>query len=127
MNHGKMNLSNLNFTLPNEIELTSISLAPLIKDGFSYGDRILCRLLDWDKGKIELEIDKRAENPFQTTDRDEERTKWYENLENYMLDSLDFIGPMDSIEEQLAYVFFFGGDICGSLLVDLAGSSRPRR
>lgn len=120
VNHGKMNLSNLNFTLPNEIELTSVSLAPLIKDGFSYGDRILCRLLNWDKGKIELEIDKRAENPFQTTDRDEERAKWYENLENYMLDSLDFIGPMDSIEEQLAYIFFFGGDIftrkdCGSI------------
>ncbi len=120
VNSGKMNLSNLNFTLPNEIELTSISLEPLIKDGFSYGDRILCRLLDWDKGRIEVEIDKRAENPFQTTDRDVERAKWYENLENYMLDALDFLGPMDSIEEQLTYIFFFGGDIftqkdCGSI------------
>ena len=120
VNRDKMNLAEMDFMLPNEIEVTGISIEPLIKDGFAPGDRILCRLLDWDEGQIELTIDKHVENPFQVTEEDENRNKWYENLELYLIDSIDYLGPRNSIEEQLAYVFFTGADVfcnkdCGSI------------
>ena len=129
VNRDKMHLAEMDFMLPNDVEVTGISIEPLLKDGFTAGDRILCRLLDWDEGKIEIKIDKHVENPFQMTAEDEARNKWYENLELYFLDSIDFLGPRNSIEEQLAYFFFTGADIfcnkdCGSIEEFLARSKK---
>ncbi len=128
-NSGKMNLADMDFSLPSEISLTAISLEPLIKDGFRSGDRILCRLIDWDAGKIEVEIDKHDENPFQITKSDLDRNMWYENLEQYFLDSLEFLGPRGSIEEQVSWIFFTGLEIfcgrdCGSMEEFLAWSQK---
>lgn len=111
VNRGKMNLAELDFTLPNQIDVTTISLEPLLADGFASNDRILCRLLDWDEGEVELIIDRHAENPFEMSEMDIEREKWYENLENFLAESFEYIGPRNSIEEQLSYVFFAGIDI----------------
>lgn len=129
VNRDKMNLADFDFFLPNEIQVTAISLEPLLKDGLSANDRILCRLLDWDDGEVELKIDRHIENPFQVTEMDMARNKWYENLENYMLDSLDYLGPRNSIEEQLAYIFFTGAEVfceedCGSLSEFFARSKK---
>lgn len=119
-NRDKMNLAEQDFLLPNEISVTGISMEPLIKDGFSANDRILCKVKDWDEGKIEIKIDKHIGSAFEVSEEDIARNKWYENLENYILDALDFLGPRNSIEEQLAYIFLTGADVfcnedCGSL------------
>lgn len=129
VNKGKMNLADMEFTLPSEIKVTAISLEPLIEDGFSSGDRVLCRLLDWDEGEIELTIDKHSDNPFQMTESDLQREKWYDNLEQYFWDSLDYLGPRNSIEEQISMIYFTAADIfcgrdCGSMEEFLARSEK---
>ena len=96
------------FELPMHLKLTGISLEPVFeKVDFKYGDRILCRVYDWDKGIIELiPILTHKLNPFQINNEDFERQKWYEHLEKALLESFDRMGPCSSIEEQLANVFY---------------------
>ena len=96
------------FELPLHLNLTGISLEPIFeKVDFKYGDRILCRVYDWDKGIIEMiPILTHKLNPFQISTEDMERQKWYETLEKALLESFDRMGPCASIEEQLANVFY---------------------
>ena len=96
------------FELPLKLNLTGISLEPVFdKVDFKYGDRILCRVYDWDKGIIEvIPILSHKLNPFQINKEDMERQKWYESLENALMESFDRMGPCSGIEEQLANVFY---------------------
>ena len=96
------------FELPLKMSLTGVSLEPIFdKVDFKYGDRILCRVYDWDKGIIEIiPVLTHKLNPFQISAEDMERQKWYETLESALLESFDRMGPCSGIEEQLANVFY---------------------
>lgn len=97
-----------NFELPLHLNLTGFSLEPIFeKVDFKYGDRILCRVFDWDKGIIEvIPVLTHKLNPFQIGSEDFERQKWNETLEKALLESFDRMGPCSGIEEQLANVFY---------------------
>ena len=97
-----------NFELPFHLNLTGVSLEPILeKVDFKYGDRILCRVFDWDKGIVEIiPVLTHKLNPFQMSSEDFERQKWNETLEKALLESFDRMGPCSSIEEQLANVFY---------------------
>ena len=102
-----MDLASQDFELPPEVHLTVNSLEPLVKYcSFKYGDRILCRVVDWDFGRIEVVPVKRDENPMRMQTDDLERQNWYARLESDLLESFAVVGPCASIEEQLACVFF---------------------
>lgn len=96
------------FELPFKMNLTGISLEPIFdKVDFRYGDRILCRVYDWDKGIIEIiPVLTHKLNPLQISAEDIERQKWYDTLESALLESFDRMGPCSGIEEQLANVFY---------------------
>ena len=116
-----LDLAAHDFELPSEVHLTVNSLEPLVKYcGFKYGDRILCRVVDWDYGRIEVVPVKRDENPMCMQADDLERQNWYARVEADLLESFDTAGPCASIEEQLAYIFLDDGDAlctahCGSV------------
>ncbi len=103
-----LHIADNNFDLPLKLTLSGISMEPIFdKVDFKYGDRLMCRINDWDKGIIELiPVLTHKLNPFQVSQEDIERQKWYELLENALLDSFDTIGPCSGIEEQLANVFY---------------------
>jgi hypothetical protein len=110
-----LHIAERDFELPLKMNLTGISMEPIFeKVDFKYGDRILCRVYDWDKGIIELiPILEHKLNPFQISKEDMERHKWYETLENALLESFDSMGPCSGIEEQLANVFYeHRGELC---------------
>jgi hypothetical protein len=101
-----MDLASLDFELPPKVKLTSVSLQPLIKyGGFSYGDRILCRVTDWDLGQIAVMPVTREGNALQINADDMARQNWNTELEKDLLESFDLTGPCTSIEEQLAVIF----------------------
>lgn len=110
----KINLADNDFLLPSKINVTSFSIEPIIqKEGFKYGDRLLCKVIDWDKGIIEISVLHHNENPFQMNSLDIEREKWYSDFETVLLNNLEIIGPCSSIEEQLALIFAEkGSDLC---------------
>ncbi|MBM7022112.1 hypothetical protein [Treponema sp. Marseille-Q4523] len=116
-----LDLAAHDFELPSEVHLTVNSLEPLVKYcGFKYGDRILCRVVDWDYGRIEVVPVKRDENPMRMQADDLERQNWYARLESDFLESFAVAGPCASIEEQLACIFFDDGKAlctahCGSV------------
>ncbi|QSI01400.1 hypothetical protein DYE50_02245 [Treponema ruminis] len=103
-----LHIAERDFELPLKMNLTGVSLEPIFdKVDFKYGDRILCRVYDWDKGVIEvIPILEHKLNPFQISADDMERHKWYENLEKALIASFDSMGPCSGIEEQLANVFY---------------------
>lgn len=115
-----MDIASQDFELPPRVNLTANSLEPLVKyGGFRYGDRILCRVTDWDLGQIEVMPVKRDENPMQIRFEDLERQNWYDGFEKALLASFDLSGPGGSIEEQLAVVFL---DNSGKLCTQECGS-----
>ena len=97
-----------NFELPSRLQLTGVSMKRIISDcGFTYGDRFLCRVRDWDKGIIELfPLMTHKQNPFEMNTDDIERQHWNDILERALLESFDRMGPCESMEEQLANVFY---------------------
>lgn len=116
----EIELSATDFELPYKIHLTANSLAPLIKDGFKFGDRLVCQVVDWDTCVIEIGFESHNANLMQMEDSDIMRELWYKNLEKSLVDSFDILGPKKSIEEQLAMVVFDSRDLicvdnCGSI------------
>jgi hypothetical protein len=117
----EIDLAMQDFDLPPKVRLTANSLEPLVKYcGFRYGDRILCRVVDWDTGLIDVTPVKRDDNPMQIRADDLERQNWYDVLEASLLEGFARIGPCSSIEEQLARLFIQQGRMlctpeCGSV------------
>ncbi|MBO4546757.1 MAG: hypothetical protein J5700_04175, partial [Treponema sp.] len=49
------NIADTEFELPSIVKITGCDLSQFIDgDGLKAGDRIVCRVLDWDKGEIEI-------------------------------------------------------------------------
>lgn len=90
---------------PHNITLTAWSLEKIAgNQKFEYGDRILCRIIDWDSVIIEVQVKKAPQNLLLSEDAIE-REEWYSHLEDALLLSFDTHGPMSSIESQLAVLF----------------------
>ena len=96
------------FELPPKISLTGVSIERIMQDcDFKYGDRLLCRVNDWDRGIIEIfPLVTHKLNPMQVNYEDMERQHWNDMLEKALLESFDRLGPCASMDEQLANVFY---------------------
>lgn len=107
--------------LPKSTELTCWAISDL-KDGnlFEYGDRILCRVIDWFDAVIEMRVIKTTpQNNIISSDAIA-REEWYGDFENSFLKIIDKYGPCNSIQEQLQYLFLEHQD---SLCIHECGSS----
>lgn len=93
--------------LSNSVNLTGLDMSLLkTRYAFERGDRLVCRVIDWQKGIIEFYVQHDSKNRFNVGEIGEKRLAWYRKLENYLLESFEASGPCASIEEQLAGVFF---------------------
>lgn len=103
-----LRLAEQEFELPVKLSLTGVSIDRILQDcDFKYGDRFLCRVVDWGRGMIQLfPTLTHKRNPLQINDEDMARQRWNELLEKSLLESFDRLGPCASMDEQLANVFY---------------------
>ncbi|SEP99779.1 hypothetical protein SAMN04487977_102155 [Treponema bryantii] len=105
-NNTSIPLSSVQYSMPQEICLTCWPLKE-INGGqdFKYGDRILCRALNWCDGVVEMNVQSSCLSEYVISDEAVQREEWYTHFENGLLESFDKHGPASSIEEQLSYLF----------------------
>lgn len=108
------------YGLPTKTSLTGFSLEPYFQQGFEYGDRILCRILDWDQCIVETKIKKEKHRTLKFSLDDIEQSEWYSQFEDLMLKQIEKNGPCASIERQLATLMLEEQQIlcnenCGSI------------
>ena len=106
-----LDLAALDFELPSRVKITGCDLSYFIDNiGLTVGDRILCRVINWDKGVIEIKpIHKERENDsgaVQIEESDRERILWCDKFEKSLIKIIETEGPCTTIEEQLAFTFF---------------------
>ncbi len=119
------------YELPPKLKLTGFSLKKIISDtGFRKGDRLLCRVRDWDKGIIEVfpQIN-HNKNLFIICGENSDRQRWNSLLEKALLDCFDKMGPCKTIEQQLSYAFYDNrsrlcNSDCGSIHEFLKSSTK---
>ena len=104
-------ISQTEFELPATVKLTGCDLSAFIDEkGLRAGDRIVCRVVNWDKGEIEIFPQARKRDKsnaiVQIDDADSERAAWGQLFENSLLKIMEKEGPCGSIEEQLAFAFY---------------------
>ena len=99
-------LSSVQYNLPVSIDLTSWPLEKLFPgQSVESGDRILCRVVDWNKCVVEVSLLKNDSSGFVVSANAIRREEWYSTLETALLESFERHGPASSIEEQLSYLF----------------------
>lgn len=105
--NDEVRLQSIQYQMPEKIKLTSWPLSGLCADGetFEYGDRVLCRVVDWDNNVVEMQILKNESKGFVVSNTAIARNEWYSYFEEGLLKSFDRNGPTGSIEEQLALLF----------------------
>lgn len=108
--------------LPPVVKLTCVDLSRVIeKSGFKMGDRLLCRVVDWNASIVEvLPLVNKNQGSMRMRQEDVDRQQWFANLEDVFLKNFERIGPCCSIEEQLAYAFLENSNVlcvpeCGSV------------
>ena len=104
----QLRLAEQEFELPSRLSLTGVSIDRIMQDcDFKYGDRFLCRVVEWEKGLIEIfPLVTHKHNPLQVNGEDMARQRWNDMLEKALLESFDRLGPCASMDEQLANVFY---------------------
>lgn len=102
-----LDISAQDFQLPSTVNLSAFSLEPILEDvELKPGDRLICKVENWDEGIISVEPSiERTEN-FQIAPINFIHQQWNKTLEEALKKSFDKMGPCSSIEEQLANVFF---------------------
>lgn len=99
-------LSSVQYSMPQEIRLTCWPLKKICGDEqFKFDDRILCRVLSWVDGVVEMKIQPSGFSDFVISDEAVQREEWYTHFEEGLLESFDRHGPASSIEEQLSFLF----------------------
>lgn len=98
-------LTSVQFSLPTEIELTCWKLSEICGKKIKNGDRLLCRVVDWQTNTVEVVLLENSKDGLSLTPEAIERENWYTDFENGLLKSFDKNGPVGSIEEQLALLF----------------------
>lgn len=102
-------LTSVQYNLPKEIKLTSWPLDKIAgSDGFEFGDRILCRMINWSEGMVEMYVLKNEMNSMIISNAVIEREEWYTHFEDGLIQGFKKNGPCNSIEEQLALLFLEG-------------------
>ena len=103
---NKLSLSSVRYSMPTEMRLTVWPLDKITEDEkFCYGDRVLCRVINWEESLVEMMRQPGQTDSLIVSNDAIEREQWYSDFENSLLASFDKLGPMNSIEEQLAYIF----------------------
>jgi len=97
--------SSLQYGLPTTVTLTAFSLDPYIEAGLEFGDRILCRIIDWKNGIIDTKIKKEKHTSLKINFADMVQQDWYSDFEEGLLNKIDRHGPGRSIQQQLALLF----------------------
>lgn len=113
--NSDLDIAACEYELPKQVKLTGCDIGQFIDEGsLSAGDRILCRVIDWDRGYIEIfpqpKLKFSKNEPIRIDRFSQEKNHWHERLEQIILDAFERFGPCASIEEQLAYVFLIGID-----------------
>ena len=108
---AEYDLAETEFELPPMVKITGCDLSQFIDgDGLRSGDRIVCRVLNWDKGEIEIFPQARRREQsgaiVQIGDADSERAAWGEAFEKALIKIFEKEGPCATIEEQLAFAFY---------------------
>ncbi len=95
------------YELPQEMPVTVHCAKDLFKRwNFSYGDRILARVVDWNTGLVSLEhVKNMKDNIFELSKSDKLRGRWKKMVEKTLEKTLNLWGPQDSIDDQLASVY----------------------
>lgn len=106
-----LDLAASDFELPSRVKVTGCDVSYFIDTmGLSAGDRIVCRVINWDKGYIEIfpQHKNNSEQPgiVQIDDGDRERLLWSDIFEQSLIKIIEREGPCTTIEEQLAFTFF---------------------
>ena len=103
-------IADTEFELPAIVKITGCDLSQFVEAGLRAGDRIVCRVLNWDKGEIEIFPQQRTRDQsgavVQIGDADSERAAWAEAFEKALATVLEREGPCATIEEQLAFAFY---------------------
>lgn len=99
---NRISYTEARYGLPTKTSLTGFSLEPYFQQGFEYGDRILCRILDWNQCIVETKIKKERHKTLKFSMDDIEQSEWYGQFEDLMLKQIEKNGPCASIEKQLA-------------------------
>lgn len=109
-----LSLSSIQYSLPNEITLTAWPLKEITKgEKIIYGDRILCRVLDWEQSIVEVSLQKVNHKGLVVSEEAIEREEWYSYFENDIIKSMEKNGPSDSIDEQLSLLYLeYQDDLC---------------
>ena len=129
-NNTSVALSSVQYSMPQEIKLTCWPLSGISgEEKFKYGERILCRVLNWNDGIVEMTPQQSGLSEFVISDEAVEREEWYTYFENGLLESFDRHGPASSIEEQLSFLFLENQEqlcirSCGSTEEFLAHTSK---
>lgn len=116
----KVSLLQAQYDEISQIRLTAWSLQKIAgKQKFSYGDRILCQVIDWTTGVIYVSVLKNKSNDT-ISEEDMKREEWYASLEKCFIATLEKNGSCVSIEEQLSYLFLEHQEVlciknCGSI------------
>ena len=104
--NAELKLEDNDYAVPSRINLSGFDISLLVKKyGFTVGDRLLCCISDWDKGRINVAVVPEHKDKFDPGETGEERYRWYSCFENALLESFKRHGPCSSIEEQLTNVF----------------------
>ena len=116
-------LQSVQDSLPNQISLTCWTLSQVAGRKMNYGERLLCRVVEWPSNTIEVQLIEKDlpqnKEELQITVDDLQRERWYNYFEKGFLESFEKNGPSGSIEEQLALLFLENIDVlcvknCGS-------------
>lgn len=107
--------------LPQTVWLTVTDCSSLFKTwDFKRGDFLLAEVFDWRGSIVKIHpLCSHKDNPFQQQPIDQQRMEWYQLFEKKMLESFEILGPSNTIEEQLARVFFINKS---QLCRDVAGT-----
>lgn len=106
--NGKVALSDLldDESHIKQVSITAVDMSEIVKnEGFFYGDRINCEVVNWDKGIINIYVIHTKKNAAIIATTDIVRQKWYETLEQKLLENFDLVGPCSCITEQLVMTY----------------------
>ena len=129
-NNTSLPLSSVQYSMPQEIKLTAWPLAKIGgSEALKYGDRVLCRVINWNDGVVEMHVQPGGLSEYVISDEAVQREEWYTHFENGLLESFDRHGPASSIEEQLSFLFLENQEQlcirnCGSTEEFLAHTSK---
>lgn len=98
--NASIDIAACNYTLPSMVSLTGV----IVPCPFDVGDRILCRVANWDKGIIDI-VSIMHTGALEINDDDIRRQEWFDDLEKGLLECFEKSGPRGSMYEQLALVF----------------------